>query len=401
MVKIDKLNKLLVEVTKNVPFYINYFQKHPDKDPQDIKNYPIIMKKDLVNRYDQFLNLRFNPNELITKNTSGSTGIPLKVLRTQIEEENQLKILWKRRFLDYGISPTSKYLVFYLSRYSFDNPEFRYKLLNDKVLAINISNITKSELSNLSQIIMEFEPCFIMGTPSSVFDLVINYKKFDLHFPSSISYIELMSEPILDYQRITIESFFNCFVSNHYGCTEVMGIAQEHRKCNHLHVFEDNVFVETNTTSYGTELLVTSLNSKAFPFIRYNIGDIVTLVYDHDCLVDKAPIINLKFGRSNDLIKMSDGSYEHSAILSRIVEKITNKVSPVERFKIEQIDFESFNIYLSLKEKNHKFEVKELFYNELKKIHKNSWIIEFHFIDFDDFTKLQKGKKFCYFERKF
>ena len=48
----DKMSKLLSFVSKNIPYYINYFNNN-DKDPLDINSYPILSKKDYIdnNKY--------------------------------------------------------------------------------------------------------------------------------------------------------------------------------------------------------------------------------------------------------------------------------------------------------------------------------------------------------------
>ena len=317
----NKLNSFLLEASQNVPFYKNYFEINKDRNPLNLIDYPIISKKDISHNLDSFINQKYNKENLILKKTSGSTGIPLEVYKSSNDLLTQLKVLWKFRSREFKIEPCAKYLVFNLSRYSFDSIDQRYKHINN-TLAINITCISVKEFEELSKVIFHFQPEFIMGTPTSVCDLIYVYKKYNKHTPKSIRYVELMSEPLFPFQRHMILQAFNCPISNHYGCTEVMGIAQQKNGSNELSIFEENVVLE----NIEEKIIITGINSIAMPFIRYDIGDI-------GIINQKRQSLELKAGRSNDLIFLDEINREHSATLCKIIDNVNSKVNQITRFK--------------------------------------------------------------------
>lgn len=385
----NKLNSFLLEASQNVPFYKNYFEINKDRNPLNLIDYPIISKKDISHNLDSFINQKYNKENLILKKTSGSTGIPLEVYKSSNDLLTQLKVLWKFRSREFKIEPSAKYLVFNLSRYSFDSIDQRYKHVNN-ILTINITCISVKEFEELSKVIFHFQPEFIMGTPTSVCDLIYVYEKYNKHIPKSIRYVELMSEPLFPFQRHMILQAFNCPISNHYGCTEVMGIAQQKNGSNELSIFEENVVLE----NIEEKIIITGINSIAMPFIRYDIGDI-------GIINQKRQSLELKAGRSNDLIFLDEINREHSATLCKIIDNVNSKVNQITRFKFYQKKIGLFDVYLSIRDTTLQNIVKSLFKNEASKygIFKNcDW--NFIFISFDEFYRLQDKNKFAYFENE-
>ena len=380
-----KLNSFLLEASQNVPFYKNYFEINKDRNPLNLIDYPIISKKDISYNLDSFINQKYNKENLILKKTSGSTGIPLEVYKSSNDWLTQLKVL-----REFNIGPSAKYLVFNLSRYSFDNINQRFKHVNNNILAINITCISVKEFEELSKVILHFQPEFIMGTPTSVCDLIYVYEKYNKLTPKSIRYVELMSEPLFPFQRHMILQAFNCPISNHYGCTEVMGIAQQKNGSNDLSIFEENVVLE----NIGEKIIITGINSIAMPFIRYDIGDIGIINQERQSL-------KLRAGRSNDLIFLDEINREHSATLCKIINNVNRKVNQITRFKFYQKKIGLFDVYLSIRDTTLQNIVKLLFKNEALKygIFNNcDW--NFIFISFDEFYRLQDKNKFAYFENE-
>lgn len=70
-----------------------------------------------------------------------------------------------------------------------------------------------------------------------------------------------------------------------YGATETADIASEHRRCRHMHLFEDLVLAEVvdehnrpvPAGQYGAKLLITTLFSRTEPLIRYELNDSVRI----------------------------------------------------------------------------------------------------------------------------
>ncbi len=93
------------------------------------------------------------------------------------------------------------------------------------------------------------------------------------------------SEALTDETRRRVKMAWGDEPFNQYGATETAGIASEHRRCRHMHIYEDLVIIEVVDEhhqpvppgTYGATLLVTTLFSRTQPLIRYELNDSVRL----------------------------------------------------------------------------------------------------------------------------
>lgn len=128
------------------------------------------------------------------------------------------------------------------------------------------------------------QPTHLVGYPS----VVARLARATLSGALAISPVRVStnSEPLLDDDREAIREAWDCPLHNLWGSTEIGVHAVS---CCHgpgLHVCEDEVILERvddSGTAVGpgepaTRTLVTGLANRAFPFIRYDLGDLVTFL---------------------------------------------------------------------------------------------------------------------------
>jgi len=95
----------------------------------------------------------------------------------------------------------------------------------------------------------------------------------------NLKVIENSGTYIFKEQIYEFEQVFNCRIANNYACREVWSIAYA-CQCGHLHI-NDNVYVElvdennNIITDAGVcgNVVLTSLDLKLMPFVRYSVGD--------------------------------------------------------------------------------------------------------------------------------
>jgi phenylacetate-CoA ligase len=127
-------------------------------------------------------------------------------------------------------------------------------------------------------------------------------------------------------------------VFDFYGANEVGRIAWECPAHEGLHLNGDHLVFECLNSSQPAEagipgeVIVTSLNVWAQPYIRYRLGD-NCVFKGRPCSCGSAyPLISAPLGRSNDLIRLPSGK-----ILSADpLEFILRKVDSIEQFRIVQ-----------------------------------------------------------------
>lgn len=401
----DKMSKLLSFVSKNIPYYINYFNNN-DKDPLDINSYPILSKKDYIDNMELMISKTCCIENLKLQKTSGTTGIPLCVYRTPNEYYNQVLELWRIRKTFYKITPFSRKLAFYLDRETTKNLHKGYCMEANNELVVGLYDLLDGDKSRyILDKINAFRPEYIRATPTAICKFISFSIKHDIHECLYIYYIESQSEFLFDFQRDMMTKFFpNAQISNGYGCTEISGIAQEVPNCSGLHVISNNAFIEicdsnnkiTQEENVEGDFIITGLNSLTMPFIRYRIGDKGKII-TNNCKCNHQ-IIQLTAGRTNDFIKLANGKEEHCAILVRGIEKVNSLNNQIIKFKFIQKLIDTFEVYLTIKDAYLAENIKDIFLNYIESTVVKDCKWNFHFVDFEDIE--QNKSKFCYFESK-
>ena len=93
-----KLKVMIQYVNDYIPYYNRLFksvQFKPEnlKSIKDLKKIPTTTKKDLHDNYLDFFAKEIDVSKLIAAYTSGSTGIPMKILRNQKELSNSVALM--------------------------------------------------------------------------------------------------------------------------------------------------------------------------------------------------------------------------------------------------------------------------------------------------------------------
>ena len=121
------------------------------------------------------------------------------------------------------------------------------------------------------------------------------------------------AEPIFDFQRPLVEAAFGAPLFDRYGCNEFSAIAHQCR-AGGLHVAVDRVRLdvvrEDGTPAPHGEigsLLVTDLDNRHMPLVRYRIGDLGALGPDCRCGLP-FPTLRRVYGRERDALRAADGA---------------------------------------------------------------------------------------------
>lgn len=266
-----KLKVFLDDITRNVPFYVTR------KEFSDLRDFPIMNKKDIAQDTNSFYSKKYNLKSLIPVRTSGSYGTPLVYFLTKIKKESQLAevIFWGRKSgYDVGVrhgyfrsAPHKTKFKFWMQNETF----FASKKLNEEFIFKGIKNLRKKKIKSL------------IGFPSAISFLAKScleqgYTPSDFKVKGVIT----SSENLTNHQRDTMIKAFNCEVHSRYSTEELGVLGNQYN--------EESGFV-MNTYNYIIEVLkldrdesvevgeigrivVTDLHSNAMPLIRYETGDL-------------------------------------------------------------------------------------------------------------------------------
>jgi phenylacetate-CoA ligase len=151
----------------------------------------------------------------------------------------------------------------------------------NKVRYYSTFHIKDEYLKYYVEDLIKFQPEYLSGFPSTMYDIAKYGLKHNYDFPSnSVKAIFPTAESVTPNMRKAIEAFFKTKMYNQYASSEGAPFIFECKEGNlHLElqsgVFE--VLDENDNPSISGRLVVTSFTTEATPLIRYDIGDSITL----------------------------------------------------------------------------------------------------------------------------
>ena len=252
-------------------------------------------KRTIAEAPERFLSDEFDASTLMTIGTSGTTGTPLTVRFTKQYHQMEMAFRWRHKawggcpFLSRGAYVSGHPVV--PSRRT--RPPFWRVDYAERRLLCSSYHLIPAHFPAYAAAFRRFRPDFIHGYPSSLFLL-------DGYTPKALF---TASETLLDFQRARIESAFGAKVFNWYGNTEFTCNIIE---CAHgnLHCRSDYGVLELQDDG---AMVVTGLNNRAMPLIRYRVGDrAVASVATCTCGC-AFPLIESIEGRVEEYVHTPDG----------------------------------------------------------------------------------------------
>ena len=278
---------------------------------EDFRAVPLLEKADIRKDYKRLVTRGTDVERCSIWQTSGSTGIPIISVRTKQEVFNAvLKMSRERRKWSEE--------AYFGTTACFERIKepLKYELNDGKknklIFSLYENNAERFDL--YAAALKEFKPIILQGYSSLLYQFSKHIMENRIELPP-IALIENRSEHLSEGQREQIEAAFRSKMSNFYGLAEVFPIAYEcpHKK---MHVLTDNVLVEIvaddnpdQVLGEGEtgEIILTSLNCKTMPFIRYRSGDLGALETVECACGSSEPVLHLLQGRKSDVIVTPDG----------------------------------------------------------------------------------------------
>ena len=300
-----------------------YYQKPEYQDnwqeKKAISALPILSKEEVRSSADQIMPVNLGSISHRWAHTSGTTGksmvFPLSTRCFQREYAfRALHYLWSG--VDFDTRPRIATLAGHpVTHRSRTTPPFWMRDYWNNWLIFSSYHMTEETLKFYIEALEKFNPILIHGYPSSVYLLALAYMKYGrTHLDLRAVYTS--SETLTYTQRQTIEEAFNVKTYNWYGNSEMVANIVEcekgelHLKLEHSYVEvlgEDQKPVKPGSTG---RLVCTGFGNEAFPLIRYDVGDAVTLSTEHEARCGRGGVLIERVeGRVEDYIITPDGRY--------------------------------------------------------------------------------------------
>lgn len=318
---------------------------------------PFLEKDDLRKDTDSFISRNFEKEDLHFGITSGTSGNPLVCYKSKGEYLRASNDLWRqRRFWVPDLTPSDRFARFYAFRQRDNALVMNQILSKEDEIQIPLYDYSEDRLEEYWVKLLEFKPRWMHGPATAIFNLAKYGKQTNLE-KVDIELIELNGEYVEPEQVKIIQEVFNCKVTNHYGSREFWGLGFSCEN-GHLHILDHSVFIETipNAETSSNELVITSLKNKAWPLIRYKIGDIgeVYLNQNCNCNLKGSFCLDLKKGRKADYFTLVNGKHLNAILFSGIIRGLStmeNK-SVIYQYQVVKKSDDLLEIYLCMNEEN-------------------------------------------------
>ncbi len=318
--QVDKIKELLKYSYKHSKFYHKRFDdagfRYDNfKYPDELNKIPPLTRKDLQDNLNEIISSEIDLSNCTKGSSSGSTGNPVKYYHDRIGlSANKASVLFAKHLGGYKLGDPWVNIWGHSATVNIEwkklSSRSKSYLLNEKrFVAYNLNDAKAFEV--LFKLVMKKKPKSIYGYTNALylFAKYLEERNVKLDFIDSVF---TTAENLQEYQKNKLEERIGK-VFDHYGCSEINGIAVQTKFDKYYSIIEPKVFVELmpieNSTQVSKKIVVTDLYNKVLPFIRYENGDLAS-----EAINDNNENYSLNFsklksidGRMSDIIKLPSG----------------------------------------------------------------------------------------------
>jgi len=354
--QVEKLRRLLISANSNVSYYRKLFNEagfNPEKFnyPDKLKSIPPLTRNDLQNNLNGLLSSVHDLSLCKKGSSSGSTGHPV----IYYHDKNSLSaykaaVLFQKQLAGYKPgdlwmniwgNPTTvniewKKLGSRISKYLANEIRFPAYKLNQK-----------ESMEQLVNILLTKKPKFIYGYTNAIYLLAeyLDAKSIRIDFVQGIF---STAENLQEFQRSLITQNIGR-VFDHYGCSEISGIAAQTQLSEEYLILDPHVYVEfgdvVDPRTGMRKLIITDLNNYVLPFIRYENGDLATPGATANSTSSYSKIRSID-GRLSDIIKLPSGGT--LVVPSFFGSRMLKNIDGVKQYQIVKYSADKIRINLAV-----------------------------------------------------
>lgn len=316
-----RLQVLIAHCYANVPYYTKLFDSLGLKPEdiqcrEDLRKLPILTKQMVRDNFEELKARNISEYKVLKSSTGGSTGQPMQYMRN-VESWNMQWASSFRAWEWYGFHVGEKMmtiggnsLVKMTSRFTPKNIFDRYIMRN---LKRSSAEVDETAMQAHYEAYMAYKPKVMRGYASSM----VIFARFieEHHLPVlPMQCILTTGEILMPEYRKKLQEVFQCPVYDEYGAGDGGINAHECILQDGLHISEETCVIEItdkqgNVLSDGEAgyVLSTDLGNFAFPFIRYQVGD-MAYIKPEKCKCGRASrVLGQVIGRAGKLLYNKQG----------------------------------------------------------------------------------------------
>ncbi|EDP94499.1 phenylacetate--CoA ligase family protein [Kordia algicida OT-1] len=290
--QLKQLKELISFAKTHSPYYKEKFANIDEtsfSSLEDIQQLPLLSKKDVL-EHTTAIHTSYDFKKVFTATTSGSSGDPLVYKREESADSfNRASIF--RGYSWHNVQPWERNGYFW----GFDFSTIKRLKVNILDALQNRFRVFDYKEKAFKKFVKKLQRArYIHGYSSMIYQSakLINDQK--LPKPTRLKMVKGTSEKIYESYKAAIEKAFGVPIISEYGAAETGIIAFECTEGN-MHINMEGVIVE----AIDNQIVVTNLQMKTFPIIRYQLGDYIELASkETKCACGKAHyILNEVTGR--------------------------------------------------------------------------------------------------------
>ncbi len=342
----EQLHALLRHAYGSVPFYRERWRRLPGA--ADLPQLPILSRRDLQTDFDSLKSAALPPEHgsAVEARTSGSTGTPVRVLKTAVQD-----LFWRaltlrdHRWHGRDLSATLAVIRKGAGRGSRPSwgPATQGLVETGPCLTLDVDTDTQAQLEWLQR----HEPEYLLTYPSLVAELAALSLRRGVKLPR-LRQVRTFGEALDPQTHALCREAWNVRLVDFYSSEEVGYLALQCPEHEHYHVQSENVIVEVVDESGSPcapgesgRVLVTDLHNFATPLIRYEIGDYAEP--GEPCSCGRGlPVLRRIVGRTRNMLMTASGRRYWPSLGVRSFEEI----APVLQHQFIQKAFDLIEVRL-------------------------------------------------------
>jgi phenylacetate-CoA ligase len=332
----QQLKSLLNHAVQTTDYYKNY-----DTSGM-LKVFPVINKNIIRESFAQFQSSIFKGKKLKVMETSGSTGAPFRVVQDSNKRQRVLADLIEFNSL-VGYRVGTRHAFFRTIEPSFSKSSIKRFMQNEIEFNVRLQDSVSFEQQR-KRLLKDKNIEIIIAYSSVIYNLARHIiSQGDTPKSFGVKGVLCLAEPLYPNMRDTIHKAFDCIVLSRYSNQECGVLAYECPICSRFHLNTASYFFETldldrdEPISPGTSgrIVVTDLYNYALPMIRYDTGDIGSVI-PSDCPRFETPILQSLEGRKLDSIYDTAGRRLIPWVFNVIFETLNTSGVLIKQFQFIQ-----------------------------------------------------------------
>ena len=349
-----RIREILLHAWDHVPFYRKRFEatgmQRADLEERGIlERIPPLTKQEVIEHCEEFVDTS-NPRPLEWSTTGGSTGETVRfcqdraalasIKAREMRFHHWMGVQTGERIARLWGSPIDREKAYTLKE----------RLLRriKNVCFLDGYDLSEAAMAAYAKRLREFRPQLLIAFTTCL-NILAEY--MEEHGLGGVRPRAILttSSPLYPSYRARFERLFECPVFDEYGSREFGGMAHECPAHQGLHVDMEDVHIEvTRARSLAPagdtgELLVTGLFNRAFPLIRYPIGDLGRHLSQPCACGRGSTLIEIVKGRSSELLMGPKGI---PVLGEYFIDVFDSLPGEVRKFRIHQTGAKTLRVVL-------------------------------------------------------